>query len=79
MGSPSHDTFVRVLARLKPEELQQGFLSWMQAVSEVTHGEVMAIDGKTLRRSFDRAVGTSLERPYGRTGVLRMRCTGCWM
>ena len=58
-GIPSHDTFARVLARLKPEELQQCFLRWMQAVSEVTHGEVVAIDGKTLRRSFDRATGKS--------------------
>ena len=56
-GIPSHDTFACVLARLKPEELQQCFLRWMQAVSEVTHGEVVAIDGKTLRRSFDRATG----------------------
>jgi predicted transposase YbfD/YdcC len=56
-GIPSHDTFARVLARLKPEEFQQCFLRWMQAVSEVTHGEVVAIDGKTLRRSFDRAAG----------------------
>jgi predicted transposase YbfD/YdcC len=56
-GIPSHDTFARVLARLKPDELQQCFLRWMQAVSEVTQGEVVAIDGKTLRRSFDRATG----------------------
>lgn len=56
-GIPSHDTFARVLARLKPEELQQCFLRWLQAVSEVTQGEVVAIDGKTLRRSFDRATG----------------------
>ncbi len=56
-GIPSHDTFARVIARLKPEELQQCFLRWMQAVSEVTQGEVVAIDGKTLRRSFDRATG----------------------
>lgn len=56
-GIPSHDTFARVLARLKPEELQQCFLRWMRAVSEVTEGEVVAIDGKTLRRSFDRATG----------------------
>jgi predicted transposase YbfD/YdcC len=56
-GIPSHDTFSRVLARLKPDELQQCFLRWMRAVSEVTHGEVVAIDGKTLRRSFDRAAG----------------------
>jgi predicted transposase YbfD/YdcC len=56
-GIPSHDTFARVLARLKPEELQRCFLHWMRAVSELTHGEVVAIDGKTLRRSFDRAAG----------------------
>jgi hypothetical protein len=56
-GIPSHDTFGRVFARLKPEELQRCFLSWIQAVRELTHGEVVAIDGKTLRRSFDRAAG----------------------
>jgi predicted transposase YbfD/YdcC len=56
-GIPSHDTFGRVFARLKPEELQRCFLRWIQAVREVTHGEVVAIDGKTLRRSFDRAAG----------------------
>jgi predicted transposase YbfD/YdcC len=58
-GIPSHDTFARVLARLNPDEFQQCFLRWMQAVSEVTQGEVVAIDGKTLRRSFDRVRGKS--------------------
>ncbi|MGE0684561.1 MAG: ISAs1 family transposase [Candidatus Binatia bacterium] len=52
-----HDTFARVLARLDPEELQACFLRWIQAISEVTQGEVVAIDGKTLRRSFDQASG----------------------
>ena len=42
---------------MKPEELQRGFLNWRRAVSELTHGEVVAIDGKTLRRSFARAAG----------------------
>jgi predicted transposase YbfD/YdcC len=54
---PSHDTFARVLARLDPEQRQRGFLCWIEAVSEVTQGEGVAIDGKTLRRSFDRAAG----------------------
>jgi predicted transposase YbfD/YdcC len=54
-GIPSHDTFARVLARLKPEEFQRCFLNWRRAVSDLRHGEVVAIDGKTLRRSFDRA------------------------
>ncbi len=53
-GIPSHDTFGRVFALLAPEQLQAGFLSWMQAVAQVTGGQVVAIDGKTLRRSYDR-------------------------
>ena len=52
-GIPSHDTFGRVFARLAPEALQHSFLTWMQAVQEVTEGQVIAIDGKRLRRSFD--------------------------
>lgn len=51
-GIPSHDTFNRVLRLLDPVELQSCFLRWMHAVAEVTDGEVVAIDGKALRRSF---------------------------
>jgi predicted transposase YbfD/YdcC len=51
-GIPSHDTFNRVLRLLDPVEWQSCFLRWMQAVAEVTEGEVVAIDGKALRRSF---------------------------
>ena len=56
-GIPSHDTFNRVLRLLAPVELQSCFLRWIQAVAEVTDGEVVAIDGKALRRSF--AKGTA--------------------
>ena len=56
-GIPSHDTFGRVFARLDPEQFQQSFLSWVQAVFEVTDGQVIAIDGKQLRRSHDKGVG----------------------
>ena len=56
-GIPSHDTFNRVLRLLDPVQFQACFLSWMQAVAEVTQGEVVAIDGKALRRSF--AKGTA--------------------
>lgn len=52
-GIPSHDTFARVFARLEPEQMQQCFLSWMRAVSQLTMGEVVAIDGKELRHSYD--------------------------
>lgn len=53
-GIPSHDTFARVFARLDPEPLQKCFLSWVRSVSGITDGEVIAIDGKTVRRSYDR-------------------------
>lgn len=54
-GVPSHDTFGRVFARLSAEAFQQRFAAWMQAVFERSQGEVIAIDGKRLRRSYDQA------------------------
>ena len=51
-GIPKHDTIARVLSRLDPEALQKSFVSWVNAASQLTHGEVIAIDGKTVRRSF---------------------------
>jgi predicted transposase YbfD/YdcC len=56
-GIPSHDTFGRVFRRLDPQQWQDCFLSWVQAVSQVTEGEIVPIDGKTLRRSHDKALG----------------------
>jgi len=56
-GIPSHDTFGRVFALLAPGEFQACFLSWVQAVAEVLGGQVVALDGKTLRRSHDRGAG----------------------
>jgi predicted transposase YbfD/YdcC len=54
-GIPSDDTFRRVLTRLDPEELRACFLSWTRALSERYPCEIVAIDGKTLRHSFDHA------------------------
>jgi predicted transposase YbfD/YdcC len=56
-GIPSHDTFGCVFARLDPVQFEQGFLSWVASVFAVTEGEVVAIDGKTARRSHDRSKG----------------------
>lgn len=56
-GIPSHDTFGRVFARLDPRAFQECFLNWIRSISDLTQGEVVAIDGKTLRRSFDRRAG----------------------
>jgi predicted transposase YbfD/YdcC len=61
-GIPSHDTIGRVFSRLDPEGLQDGFCRWIQSVregmkadSEQIGPENVGIDGKTLRRSFERA------------------------
>src|SRR5947207_11438522 len=56
-GIPSHDTFGRVFARLDPTEFQQCFIAWVQAVLGAPPDQVVAVDGKTLRRSADRARG----------------------
>jgi predicted transposase YbfD/YdcC len=52
-GIPSHDTFGRVFSRIDPKQFQECFLSWIQAVSRLSQGQIIAIDGKTLRRSHD--------------------------
>ncbi|MFV8453394.1 ISAs1 family transposase, partial [Vibrio campbellii] len=52
-GIPRHDTIARVICRLKPEEIERAFQSWMSCLIESTGSDVIAIDGKTARRSFD--------------------------
>ena len=52
-GIPSHDTFRRVLSRINSKKFQECFVSWIQSVSKAVEGEVVPIDGKTLRRSHD--------------------------
>jgi predicted transposase YbfD/YdcC len=56
-GIPSHDTFGRVFAALDPDQFEAGFRSWVVAVAQLSAGAVVAIDGKTLRRSHDAAQG----------------------
>lgn len=55
-GIPSHDTFGRVFARLDPGKFEDCFFQWVQSLSETIAG-VIAIDGKTLRRTHDDAHG----------------------
>ena len=52
-GIPSHDTFSRIFGLIDPQQFQECFVNWIQAVSEVTKREIISIDGKTLRRSYD--------------------------
>jgi len=56
-GIPSHDTFGRLFAALDADQFELCFRSWMEAIAELFKGQVIAIDGKTVRRSHDRHVG----------------------
>jgi predicted transposase YbfD/YdcC len=56
-GIPSHDTFGRVIQALPPEQFLQCFMSWVQAFVSTAVGRQVAIDGKTVRASLDRAAG----------------------
>jgi predicted transposase YbfD/YdcC len=56
-GIPSHDTFGRVFARLDPDAFEDAFGHWMGHLATTSEGRLIAVDGKTLRRSFDTAAG----------------------
>jgi DDE family transposase len=56
-GIPSHDTFGRAFEVLDAEAFQNGFSRWVENVFHVTKGQVVAIDGKTARRSHDKTIG----------------------
>jgi len=53
-GIPSHDTFTDVFAKIDPEQFRTCFMSWVSGLAELLPGDVVAIDGKTLRRSYDK-------------------------
>jgi len=54
-GIPSHDTFGDVFAALSPEAIQKRFISWVETIREKINGDIVAVDGKTIRRSKDLA------------------------
>ena len=58
-GIPSHDTFGRVFSALDAERFQECFTEWARTVSKITEGQIVAIDGKTVRRSHDYRAGRS--------------------
>ena len=54
-GIPSHDTFGRVFAALEPSAFEECFMKWIAALTAASAGRLVAIDGKTIRRSLDTA------------------------
>lgn len=58
-GIPSHDTFGRVFSLIDPEEFGKCFIGWIRSMFPLADSDVIAIDGKTARRSHDRANGKS--------------------
>ncbi|MEM1256638.1 MAG: ISAs1 family transposase [Cyanobacteria bacterium P01_H01_bin.21] len=56
-GIPSHDTIARVFALLEPTQLQECFVSWVKSVAELSLGEVVSLDGKSARHSYDKGAG----------------------
>lgn len=56
-GIPSHDTFGRVFSRIDAEQFQIGFSRWVAGISKQLEGEIVAIDGKMLRRSHNKTIG----------------------
>jgi hypothetical protein len=53
-GIPSHDTFNRFFSALDPGQLQSCFLAWVKDAAQITRGEIVSIDGKSMRGTIDR-------------------------
>lgn len=56
-GIPSPDTFRRVFMALDPDAFERWFLDWSASLARITQGRLLAVDGKTIRRSLDKAGG----------------------
>jgi len=61
-GIPRHDTFNRVFQALDPQEFFECFLAWTEPLRQAFSGEIVALDGKALRRAMDQGGGRAL--PY---------------
>jgi len=53
-GIPVHDTIARIISAIEPSQFQECFINWMKEAELSTQGEIIAVDGKTVRRSFDK-------------------------
>ena len=76
-GIPSHDCLNMLFRRLKPDEFERCLLSWLAALHDTSGGTLVAIDGKTLRRSFDQATARSALHLVGAWAVSQKLGLGC--
>ena len=76
-GIPSHDRLNMVLRRLKPDEFERCLLSWLAALHDTSGGRLVAIDGKTLRHSFDTATARSALHLVSAWAVSQKLSLGC--
>jgi predicted transposase YbfD/YdcC len=58
-GIPTHDTFNRFFSALAPEEFEHCFIEWIKSLSNITNGEVISIDGKTMRASRNQGFNSA--------------------
>lgn len=75
-GIPSHDTFGRVFSLLNPVEFENCFLAWIHEVFKITGSQIVAIDGKTVRRSYDRTSNKAAIHMVGAWAVKNRMCLG---
>jgi len=76
-GIPSHDCLNMLFRRLKPDEFERCLLSWLAALHGTSGGTLVAIDGKALRRSFDKATARSALHLVGAWAVSQKLSLGC--
>lgn len=76
-GIPSHDRFNAAFRRLKPEQFERCLLSWLASLHDTGGGTLVAIDGKTLRRSFDKATARSALHLVSAWAVSQRLSLGC--
>ena len=74
-GIPSHDTFRRVFMLIDPDTFETGFTAWVGSLTAGFEREVVAIDGKTIRRSFDHGRDQS---PLHVVSAWAASSASCW-
>lgn len=76
-GIPSHDRLNMIFRHLAPEQFERCLLAWLSALHDTSGGRLVAIDGKALRRSFDKATARSALHLVSAWAVSQRLSLGC--